>query len=511
MPVKPREPEDAGREGALHTGHLKADLGRHAVRGGAITVGAQVVKVVVQFAAMAVLARLLGPAAFGLIAMTTAVLTFLEFFKDLGLSAVTAQREHLTQTQVSALFWLNTALGIVAAAVTAALAPALPWAYGEPALTEITLWLSLGFVLSGLSTQHLALLRRQMRFGMLAFIQVGAEIIGMAVAVVAALEGAGYWALVAQRLAWVIALLIGGWSTCRWRPGHYGTWREMRDLVGFGGNVTVSNLVGFFSRSLDQMLIGWYWGAAPLGLYERASKLLLMPVTTLTTPLYLVAMPALSRLVDEPDRYRRSYLRTIEKLAMITMPAAAAVIAAPDWVVSMVFGAQWLAAAPMAAWLALAALYQPITYTASWLLMSQNRTAQMRSFSFVNAGIVIAGIALALPHGATTVAAVTALNGLLLRTPLLFLVVGRKGPVQARHVLGAVMPSLLAAGAVLGAVLALRRLDTIAALPPTEGAILLVAFSIFLSLLCFAGLPRGREALKDLARLPALALRKAGA
>lgn len=495
-------PSETDRHAALATEHLLADLGVRSIRGGAVTVAAQVVKIGAQFATIVVLARLLEPSAFGLVAMTAVAIAFLELFKDLGLSAATVQRPALTHAQVSTMFWLNVGLGAMAALLTAAFAPLLAWFYGEKALIEITLCLSVGFVISGLSTQHMALLRRQMRFGVLAFLQVGAELIGMAAAIAAALAGAGYWALVAQRLAWVVALTIGAWCLSPWRPGAPGSLREVRELLRFGGHVAISNLVGLLARSADQILIGWFWGAAALGIYERASKLVLVPLNNLNAPLHTVAMPALSRAAEEPARHRRAYLGMVEKLAMVTMPAGALIVTAPDWIVALALGPQWMDAVPVLAWLGISAIYQPVTYTLSWLLMSQDRTGEMGIFSVFNAVVLIAAIAVALPYGMATVAAAYALSGLCLRVPVLLWMVGRRGKIRAGEIIRAICPSVLAAFLSLGGVYALRYFALLGGGSAIINLVVATGFAAAIALVCYAGLPAGRNALRELARLP---------
>jgi polysaccharide transporter, PST family len=486
------------RRAILDTEHLLADLKGRSVRGGAVTVAAQIVKMVAQFAAIVVLARLLEPSAFGLVAMTAAAVAFLELFKDLGLSAATVQRPVLTHAQVSTMFWLNVGLGVLAAALTAALAPLLAWFYGESALIDITLCLAVGFIVSGLSTQHMALLRRQMRFGALAALQVGAELVGMAAAIAAALAGMGYWALVVQRLAWVVVLTIGAWCLCAWRPGRAGPLRDVRELLRFGGNVAASNLVGLLARSADQILIGWFWGPVSLGLYERASKLVLVPLNNLNAPLHAVAMPALSRAAEEPGRHRRAYLGMVEKLAMVTMPAGALLVTTPDWIVSLALGPQWLA------WLGMTAIYQPVTYTLSWLLMSQNRAGEMSVFSLFNAAVLVASIAVALPYGMEAVAAAYALSGLCLRVPALLWMVGRRGGIRANEIVRALLPSSSAALFSLGGVYALRQFAALDDIGPAAGLAAAAGLTICLALACYLGLPKGRDALRDLVRLSAV-------
>jgi PST family polysaccharide transporter len=499
----------ADPESYLRTDHLAGDLTGRSVFGGMITMAAQVMKMAVQFGTTIVLARLLLPEAFGLVAMVAVLLTFLEMFKDLGLSAATVQRATITQAEVSTLFWVNIALGAITALLMAPLAPALAWFYGEPALLNITLAFGAGFLISGLSTQHLALLRRQMRFSLLAGIQMGAEVVAMAAAVIAALAGADYWALVLQRLVWATCLSAGGWLFCGWRPGRPTPLLQVRDMLGFGGNVTGSNLANLLVRNLDQILIGWYWGATQLGYYDRAYRVLLVPVSSLNFPLFSVVMPTLSRLADQPARYRRAYLRVVEKLNMATMPAAALLVAAPDLVVHLLFGPQWAPATPIMAWLGLATLYQPILQTFGWLLMTQDRTAEMLRWGSICSAITAGGVVAGLPFGAAGVAAGFALSGLFVRLPCQFWVIGRRGPVTARDLYGSMLPSLAASLAVAGAVWALRQSQMWQPLEarPLVALALLALTAAIVSIACFVLLPQSRHSLRDIRTLAGLAIR----
>lgn len=489
---------------ALTVGHLRSGLARRSLRGGVVTMLAQVVKTVLQFAAVAILARLLDPGAFGLVAMVAVIFMFLEQFKDLGLSTATVQREDITHGQVSGLFWVNVGLGVVAAALACALAPAVAAFYGRPELVTIMLWLSVGFVFSGLGTQHLALLRRQMRFPALAGVQLTAEVVGLGAAVIAAVLGAGYWSLVIQRVAWAAALSAGAWIACDWRPGRLRRGQGLRPLLGFGGNITGANLINFASRNLDLVLIGWWWGSVALGLYERSSKLLLTPLNNLNTPLFAVVMPTLSRLAGEPEAYRRAYLQTLEKLVMVTTPFAAILVVEPEAVVRLLLGPGWEAAAPIVSWLGVAALYQPATYTCSWLFMSQGRSRDMLRWGLIGSTLTTIAIVAAVPFGPAAVAASYSLSGLAVRIPALFWMVGRKGPVSALDLYRALLPSA-AIGVTIMLVLSqshrIAALGELSALA-TLGVAVLAAAAIAMA--CFAAIPRSRRALVELARLPSV-------
>lgn len=492
---------EAERE--LQIEHLQDNLARHSARGGTITIAAQFLKTGMQVVTIAVLGRLLNPETFGLIAMVAAILTFLEFFKDLGLSSATVQRGDITQAQVSAFFWINVALGVAAAIMTALLAPILAWFYGQPSLTAIALWLSLGFVISGLTTQHLAILRRQMRFGALAAIQLLAEGGGMAMAVFSALLGAGYWSLVAQRLAWISLMAVSAWLLCRWRPDRPEKTEGLRHLIGFGGNITASNLINFFARNLDQILIGWYWGANIVGMYERATKLVLVPINNINTPLFAVLMPTLSRLTDDPVRYRQTYLRALEKLVMLTMPAAALLIALPNVIVRLLFGPGWAGATPIVLWLGVTLLYQPASYTSSWLFISQNRTRDMFYWSVIGSALSVLSFILAVSYGAVAVAASFSVTGLVLRTPILFWLMGRKGPVASVDLYRALLPSAITSVLVYVSVMSLQHAP-LAATAPVFNLALSTLLATVVATASFLGIPRSRRALQELGQLRAV-------
>lgn len=485
----------------FQTATLTRDLTGRSVRGGIVTVGSQIFKVAAQTVAMAILARLLHPESFGLIAMAAVVVTVLEMFKDLGLSAATVQREEITHAEVSTLFWVNVGLGVVAALLMIPLAPLLAWFYHRPELTGITLWLGLGFVLSGLSTQHLALLRRQMRFTALAGIQMTADIAGLIAAIIAAWMGADYWALVLQRIVWAGWLAAGGWLFCGWRPGKPMKLSAVKDLLRYGGHITGSNLISTLVRSLDQILIGWWWGAAPLGLYERAYKILLVPINNLNAPLFTVAMPMLSRLARQPEAYRHAYLSMVEKLNMVVMPCAALLIAIPDQIVRALLGEQWLGASPIVVWMGVAALYQPIAYTSSWLFMTQDRTREMFWWGMIGSALSAVTIVAGLPWGATGVAATFAVGGLVVRLPVLFWMVGRRGPVSAWDMVKSLGPSTLAAILIVAVLFALRRWDVFNALTLPRSLGLSGLSMAVVSLLCFVSVPQSRHALREFIKI----------
>jgi O-antigen/teichoic acid export membrane protein len=479
----------------LSTDGVKSDLAGHTLRGAVATIVSQGLRFLISIVGTVVLARLLTPNDYGLIGMVAVVTGFVAIFSDLGLDAATIQRAHITGAQISTLFWINTAMGMVLTLVTVGLAPVVAWFYGEPSLRWITVVSALAFLLGGTVVQHEALLRRQMRFARLASVDVGALFVGYAAGILLAWHGAGYWALVSSQFAMVLTRTLGFWVSVDWRPRLGARLAGMDSMLTFGGHLTGFGFVNYFARNLDNLLIGRYWGPYQLGLYSRAYQLLVLPIDQINSPIAAVAVPALSRLADSPERYRRAYLRILEKIAILTMPLMALLIMTSDWVVEVVLGPQWRGVSPIFALLGMAGIVQPIANTTGWLFITQGRADDMFRWGLIGGMLSIASILLGLPWGATGVAASYSLTSLLIVTPLLWWFVGRKGPVHTADFYRAIGPSTPAVG---GVVLALLVLRTSVSIPSSSVGVLAAAgVSGCVTLLALWLSEPGRAALRD--------------
>lgn len=331
----------------FNTEHLKSDLKGRSVRGGAVTMAAQASKFILQMGSTVVLARLLVPEDYGLIGMVTVIINFAGLFKDLGLSTATIQKAEINHKQVSTLFWINFAISCATALVVAALSPVVAWFYKEPRLTGITLVLASNFIFGGLTVQHQALLRRQMSFTSLAKIEIISILFGVLIGIIFAWYGAGYWSLVFMQLAMAIANAVGVWVACGWRPGAPLRRSGIRSMLAFGGNLTGFNIVNYFSRNLDNVLIGQFRGPQELGLYAQAYKLVLLPIQQINTPIRSVALPALSSLQNEPQKYSKFYYKVILSISTLGMPMFGFLLASADKVILTLLGKQWLGAVPI--------------------------------------------------------------------------------------------------------------------------------------------------------------------
>jgi len=478
------------------TDHLRSNLGGRAARGGALAISSQTLRFVITLGATSVMARLLSPQDYGLIGMVALVTGFVSMYKDLGLASATIQRPEINFDQISTLFWINVILSAAIAIFTAAIAPLVSWFYGEPRLTAITVVTAAGFIISGLAVQHEALLRRQMRYFALSVIGLTAMLVGYGVGILMAWKGFSYWALVGSQLAVVLATTVMTWAACGWRPGLPKKDTGVRSMIRFGGNLTGFSTINFFSRNLDNLLIGRVWGAQQLGLYSRAYQLMMLPIDQINEPITSVAVPSLSRLTDSPEDYRRAYLRMLEKIALLTMPAVALMIATSDWIVAIVLGPQWREVGKLLAILGVAALIQPIANTTGWLFITQGRTRDMFRMAMWGGPITMASIVAGLPWGAVGVAtSYTVVH--ILASPLLYWYVCRRGPVRAADFYRTIAP--IAGASLCGLVASLGFRHWQPAISPVLGVMACLAITTAIFLLILTLLPSGRRALGDAA------------
>lgn len=406
------------------------DLKRRSVQGALALLAGQGGKMILQFVSLAILGRLLRPADFGLVAMVAPVVAFVALFNDLGLTQATVQRDRISDRQMSALFWITVAFSGTLALTTLGAAPMVGWFYGDPRTVPVTIVFGGLLIFNGLSAQHVALLNRRMRFEALALLELGAMAAGVATGIGAAWLTRSYWSLVAAQGVTSAATAVLAWTLSGWRPQLPRRAEGVRELLRFGGNLTGSNVVNFFARNLDNILIGKVWGDQSLGTYDRAYKLLMLPLNQISYPLMRIAIPILSRLVDEPARYRRAYLQMIEKILFVAVPGIALLVIMAPKVVLLLLGPQWGDVVPVFYWLGAGSLVGLIGNSTGWLFISQNRTSEMLRWGIVSSLIIVASFLIGLPFGPVGVAACYVAAASLIQGPLLCWAVTRKGPVQ---------------------------------------------------------------------------------
>jgi PST family polysaccharide transporter len=380
------------------------DLKERTIRGGSARVAALAVSFLLRMGSLMVLARLLNPLDFGLLGMVTAFTGVLSLFRDFGLSAAVIHRATVTEEQSSTLFWINILVGAILTSVAALLAPVVATFYHEPRLFWVTIVVAVGFLLNGAGVQHSALLQRQMRFTILAWIDVASLIASTVVAIGVAKAGYGYWALVAMTVCLPFTGSIGLWLASAWVPGipHKGI--GIRSMMRFGGTLTLSGLVYYVATNFEKVLLGRFWGAEALGLYGRAYQLVRIPTDNLNSAVGDVAFSALSRIQDDPHRLRRFFLKGYSLVLAITVPITIACgLFAHDMII-VLLGPKWKEVAGIFRVLAPMMLVFAILNPLGWLLNAMGLVGRGLKIALVIAPLMISSYIIGLRYGPRGVA-----------------------------------------------------------------------------------------------------------
>ena len=380
-------------------------LGRRAARGGTITVLAQFARFIVQFSATLVLARILAPQDFGLVAMVVAITGIAVVIGAFGLATAASHARVLTGGQRTNLFWANTAIGVVAGAAIAVAAPAIVLLYGEERLAVLVPFLAIPLVLNGAATQHLTSLARELRFGRLAIVEIGSVTIGVGASVLAALGGWGVWALVLQPIAIGTATLLGSIIAGGWLPGLPDRKSSIRELVRIGAHLLGTRSLAYSAQNADTVVLGIIGSATLVGYYNRAYQLVQVPLAQINAPLSRVAIPVLSKFSRTDPRFQH-YLQRAQLLSCyVTIPVFALMAGASAALIPVLFGPGWEATIPLLMLLSISGVFRSAAQATYWLFVAGSATAQQLRANIVIQSVIIVGILVGAVWGAIGIAA----------------------------------------------------------------------------------------------------------
>lgn len=364
-------------------------LGRTAGRGASTTLAGQLVRILVQLTGIVILGRLLSPSDYGLVAAVTAIIGVGEVFRDFGLSSASIQAKELTREHRDNLFWVNTGIGAALTGIAIACSGLIAQLYDDDRLVALTQVLAATFLLNGIMTQFRADLNRNFRFLTLASTEIAAQVVGLGVGIGMALGGFGYWSLAGQQVSQGVAAVIILMIVTRWFPRWYHRAVSLKPFLKYGGNLTGALLLGYASRNTDSVVIGATLGAGPLGLYNRAFQLLLLPLNQINAPSTRVALPVLSRLQDDRARYAEFIIlgQKIMLHVVTFILAFACAQALPIILISL--GDQWVGSAPIFQILSVSGFFQAAAYATYWVFLSKGIMRQHLYYSLATRPLLI--------------------------------------------------------------------------------------------------------------------------
>lgn len=327
------------------------------------------------FVQLAIMARLLRPEDFGLMAMVMVAIGFAQAFADMGISNAIIHRQDVSREQLSSLYWLNMIAGVAVFTLVVVATPLAAWLFREPRLTELMAWSALAFLITPLGHQFQVLLQKNLRFEILGSVEVGAAFVGAVTAVGSALAGQGVYSLVWGQLALAtvksLSLLAIGWRD--WRPGLRLRAKDLQGYLGFGLYQMAQQIANYVSTVADQMLIGALLGAQTLGYYNLAFNLVIQPVSRLNPILTRVALPVFAKIQNERDRLANGFLTLQRVVAVVNFPLLVGVAVVAPVFVPTVLGEQWLPSISLIQILAFVAMIRSIGNTVGSLLLAKGR------------------------------------------------------------------------------------------------------------------------------------------
>jgi len=347
----------------------------------------------IRFGSSMWVARLIAPSDYGILAMATVITGLLNVCRDLGTTASIVQQRSLEPALLNSAFFINCAVGLIFSLTLLALGPLIGVAYGNEHVSPVVQVLGFSFLLSSLGLVDSAVLRRAMRFDLLAGTNVLTIALQGMAAIALAYYGWGVWALVIASItrAAVHSLVLRIASP--WRFAWEFSWASLRGVLRFGSGVTGSQLVAYLTRNVDKLIVGRVLGAAPLGFYSMAFSFYLMPTELVTAILNRVLFPAMSRQQDRAEDLGRSLRRAVAGVALVACPAMIGLGVIAEPLIEAVLGEKWRAATPMVMILCPAAVFQAIGSTSGNVYLAKGRSDILFVWSIASA-IVLTGATL---------------------------------------------------------------------------------------------------------------------
>jgi len=440
--VKAPDPaHEPGQETALRT---------QLARGARWTLAAHGARQLLTLVFQIILARLLAPEDFGLLAMVVVFSGFASMLVDLGFGPALVQAPAAGPRQALSVWWITLLAGSVLAGLTFAAGPAVATFYGQPVLASVAALLAMQIWLSALAVVPTALLSRELRLRALGMVDILAGLSGGLVAVALALGGHGALALASQLVAASAVTAVGVHLVARFRPRLCFDLAAVRELVGFSSHLVGYRVFEYWVRSADKLLIGRFVGAAGLGLYSRAYSTMLIPVSQVGDVAGRVMFPALCRLRSDAARSRELYLRALRGIALVSFPLMTTLFVLADEFLVVVFGPPWAGATDVLRVLCAVGLMQSIGTTTGWIYRSQGRADWQFRFGIAAGTSALLAFAIGVNWGILGVAVAYLVRNLAL-TWFNFAIPGRLIGLRYRHVVasvgGILACALMAAGA----------------------------------------------------------------
>lgn len=368
------------------------------------------------------LARLLEPQAFGLVALASVFIAFAQVFLEESFTQALIQRERLESEHLDTAFWINLTAGVLLMLLGFFGAPLFALVVSEPVLTPIIRWLSLCFLLSSLSSVQNAVLQRDFAYKSLAIRHLAGVFAGGLTGVGMAFLGYGVWSLVGQQLVHLSVSTIVLWTFSSWRPGFGVRRRHFNDIFSFEISMLGSRLLNFFSRRTGDFLIGVFLGPVALGYYAIANKIIFILNDMFIYSLTPVAFSSLSRLQTDVSRMRNAFYRATSLSSLLAFPAFIGLALLAPEIITSVVGEKWAASIPVMQVLAFVGILKSVTIFNGIVIKAFGKASWSLGLMFLSTVGSVLSFFVAVRFGIVAVAAAYVISQYILSPTGLFLV-----------------------------------------------------------------------------------------
>jgi len=359
-------------------------------------------KILIQLVSLTVLTRLIPPSDFGLMAMATVVTNFILIIRDLGTAAALIQRKNLTQEIVNSVFWLNVLMGSVLCIFIIASASTVSHLFNEPELTSVLIVVSVSIPIASAGAAHQALLERESKFKTIAFIELSASLFGLICALLMAYFGYGVYGLLFQVIISSLISTTLFFYLSGWKPQLVFKLLELKRILGFSGNLTAFNVLNYFSRNADVMIIGKNYDSGIVGAYSLAYRLMLFPLQTLTYIASRSLYPVLSKQQDDVLVIQKIYCKTIFIIISLTAPMMAGMTLLREPFIAVIFNSNWHYVAVLLLWLAPTGFIQSVLSCSGSVLMARDKTRTLMYLGMFGTFIQVTAFILGAMHDIET-------------------------------------------------------------------------------------------------------------
>lgn len=328
----------------------------------------------INFVVTIILARLLVPDDFGIIAISSVIVGVITLFQDLGMGAAIIQKKEIDEEHLATSFSVSVVAGLVIAVLIIGISPFVASFYDKSILKSIIMVSSIGFVLGPLVSIHNSILTKNLEFKKIGILNVVNQVLSGGISVALALTNFGVWSLVLGKLVAQLMMIPVYWKTAKWIPKFRFRKSSFHELFSFSSSLLGFNILNYFSRNFDNLVVGKYLGATTLGYYSVAYNLMLKPLQLISWSVGRVLFPTFSMIQDEKEKVRAAYTKVVRVISLVTFPMMTGLMIVAREFILTFYGAKWEPVVLPLQLLCIVGALQSVSTTGGTIILSQGRS-----------------------------------------------------------------------------------------------------------------------------------------